>query len=35
MISTNVPFVLPLQLNEQPKVKEVRVTGTDMYGNYE
>ena len=32
MLSTNVPFVLRFQLNEQQQVKTMRVTGTDRYG---
>ena len=32
MLSTNSPFVLRLQLNEQQKVKAVWVSGTDRYG---
>lgn len=31
LLSTKVPLVLRLQLNEQQKVKAVRVSGTDMY----
>jgi hypothetical protein len=30
--STKFPLVLRFQLNEQQKVKAVRVSGTDMYG---
>ena len=32
MLSTNVPFVLGFQLNEQQQVKTVLVTGTNRYG---
>jgi hypothetical protein len=32
MLSTKVPLVLRSQLNEQQKVKAVRVSGTDRYG---
>jgi len=35
VISTWIPLVLRFQLNEQLKLKAVRVSGTDIYGKYE
>jgi len=32
MPNTKLPLVLRLQLNEQQKVKALRVSGTEMYG---
>ena len=32
LLSTKFSLVLPFQLNEQQKVKAVRVSGTDVYG---
>ena len=32
LLSKNFPLVLGFQLNEQQKVKIVRVSGTDVYG---